>query len=382
MPGTSAPDPVRTHRRPALAVTRVLALSTLLLTGCGNDYPLGEEQRKAAEQNTSSLAGTITGGGSTAQNAAMNAWTTGFSTLHPKVQVQYASVGSGAGRAGLLAGGTEFAGSDAYLKDEEEAESRATCGPQGAINIPAYISPITVAFNLPGVQSLNLDAPTVARIFNGQITSWQDEAIAKLNPGVKIPDVPMTVVVRSDDSGTTENFTEYLHEAAPQQWKSDPSGSWPSGTRVEQAQGNSGVVTTVTRTEGAITYADDSLVDDSLGKAAIGSGDTFVEVSGEAAARAVEEAERVEGRGEHDISLALDRTTTAQGAYPLVMVSYFILCSSYTDAKQLELVKTFADYVVSDEGQQVAAESAKSAPMPKNLAGQARDAVASITLRD
>ncbi|WP_421015457.1 substrate-binding domain-containing protein, partial [Glutamicibacter creatinolyticus] len=102
MPGTSAPDPVRTHRRPALAVTSVLALSTLLLTGCGNDYPLGEEQRKAAEQNTSSLAGTITGGGSTAQNAAMNAWTTGFSTLHPKVQVQYASVGSGAGRAGLL----------------------------------------------------------------------------------------------------------------------------------------------------------------------------------------------------------------------------------------------------------------------------------------
>ncbi len=85
-----------------------------------------------------------------------------------------------------------------------------------------------MAFNLPGVQSLNLDAPTVARIFNGQITSWQDEAIAKLNPGVKIPDVPMTVVVRSDDSGTTENFTEYLHEAAPQQWKSDPSGSWPS----------------------------------------------------------------------------------------------------------------------------------------------------------
>ena len=380
MSGAPAPShPSRAARRRALALP-ALGLASVLLAGCGNDYPLGDAQREAAENNTSALQGTITGGGSTAQNAAMNAWSTGFSTVHPKVQVQYASVGSGAGRAGLLAGGTEFAGSDAYLKDEEVADSIAQCGPDGAINIPAYISPITIAFNLPGIKELNLDAQTVAAIFSGEITSWQDEAIAKLNPDVQLPEVPLTVVVRSDDSGTTENFTEYLH-AATERWTAEPSGSWPAGTRVEQAQGNSGVVTTVARTEGAVTYADDSLVDASLGKAALNVGDGFVSVSGQAAALAVEEAERIEGRGPHDISLHLNRTTQREGAYPLVMVSYFILCSSYQDASTVELLKEFAHYVVSDEGQQVAADSAKSAPMPAKLAAEAAQAVDSITVR-
>ncbi|WP_431712023.1 phosphate ABC transporter substrate-binding protein PstS [Glutamicibacter uratoxydans] len=376
----SRPSRWPSRTRWALAVPALL-LSTGLLAGCGNDYPLGDAQREAAENNTSSLNGTITGGGSTAQNAAMNAWTTSFSSVHPRVQVQYASVGSGAGRAGLLAGGTEFAGSDAYLKDEEVADSIARCGADGAINIPAYISPITVAFNLPGVSSLNFDADAVAKIFSGEITSWQDPAIAELNPGVELPDVPMTVVVRSDDSGTTENFTEYLHAAAEEHWGHEPSGSWPGGTRVEQAQGNSGVVTTVVRTAGAITYADDSLVDSSLGKAALKVGEGFVGVSGEAAALAVQDADRVEGRGPHDVSLHLNRTTETPGAYPLVMVSYFILCSSYEDSQRLELLKEFAHYVVSDAGQQAAADSAKSAPMPATLARDAAEAVDSITVR-
>lgn len=353
----------------------------LLLTGCGADYPLGEAQRQAAENNSSNLSGTVTGGGSSAQNSAMNAWIGGFATMHPKVQVQYASVGSGAGRAGLLAGATNFAGSDAYLKESEVARSQETCGPEGAINIPTYISPISVAFNLPGVKELNFDAATIAKIFGGKITSWQDPAIKALNPGVAIPDVPLTAVARSDDSGTTENFTDYLHAAAPENWEHDPSGSWPGGLGSEQAQGNSGVVTTVARTEGAVTYADDSLVDKTLGKGKLKVGDSFVAVSGESAAIAVTASHRVPGRGANDIALELDRSTTKAGSYPLVLVSYFIVCSGYTDPNTVELVKAFGHYVVSDEGQKVAADSAKSAPMPKELAEDAARAIDSITQR-
>lgn len=367
-------------RSPHALATFSLA-SIMLLAGCGSDYPLGEAQKKAAEANTSNLRGTLTGGGSTAQNAAMNAWTTGFSVLHPKVQVQYASVGSGAGREGLLAAATEFAGSDAFLKDEEVQRSQQTCGPGGAINIPAYISPIAVTFNIPGVSELNLDADTIARIFNRDIRSWQDPAIAALNPGVELPDIPMTVVARSDDSGTTENFAEYLHSAAPKAWRYEPDGSWPNDISLEKAQGNAGVVTTVSRTPGTIAYADDSLVDQSLGKAKLRVGDEFVEVSGEAAALAVAESERVEGRGAHDIALELDRNTTAPGAYPLVLVSYLLFCSSYSDAQTVDLVKTFGHYVVSEEGQKIAADSAKSAPMPERLAKDASDAIDSITVR-
>ncbi|WP_302263479.1 phosphate ABC transporter substrate-binding protein PstS [Paeniglutamicibacter sulfureus] len=362
------------------SIASVLGL-TLLLAGCGSDYPLGEAQKEAAQRNPSTLSGTLTGGGSTAQNSAMNAWTNGFAFLHPRVQVQYASVGSGAGRAGLLAGATQFAGSDAFLKEEEVAKSQEACGPQGAINIPAYISPISIAFNLPGIKELNFDAETIAGIFAGNITSWQDPALKALNPDVALPDIPMTEVARSDDSGTTENFTEYLHAAAPEQWPHEPDGSWPTGLATEQAQGNSGVVTTVARTPGALTYADDSLVDQTLGKGKLRVGDSFVEVSGEAASIAVGASERVEGRHNNDIALELDRTTTEPGAYPLVLVSYFIVCSGYTDPTTLELVKTFGHYVVSDEGQQVASDSAKSAPMPEKLAQEARRALDSISLR-
>ncbi|MGP5048240.1 phosphate ABC transporter substrate-binding protein PstS [Glutamicibacter ardleyensis] len=376
--------PANPPRRFALRSPRsIVALGlgiTVLLTGCGSDYPLGEAQKEAAKANTSDLRGTLTGGGSTAQNAAMNAWTTGFSVLHPKVQVQYASVGSGAGREGLLASATEFAGSDAYLKDEEVQRSQQTCGPGGAINIPAYISPIAVTFNLPGIHELNLDADTIAGIFNRDIRSWQDPAIAKLNPEVELPDIPMTVVARSDDSGTTENFTEYLHSAAPKVWKYEPDGSWPNDISLEKAQGNAGVVTTVARTEGTIAYADDSLVDATLGKVNLKVGDEFVEVSGEAAALAVAESKRVEGRDAHDIALELDRKTTTPGAYPLVLVSYLLFCSSYEDPQTIELIKTFGHYVVSDEGQKIAADSAKSAPMPERLAKDANAAIDSISV--
>ncbi|WP_051476732.1 phosphate ABC transporter substrate-binding protein PstS [Arthrobacter sp. Br18] len=353
----------------------------LLLTGCGSDYPLGEEQRSAAEQNTSTLEGSTTGGGSTAQNSAMTAWRAGFSSLHPKVQVQYASVGSGAGRAGLIEGATQFAGSDAYLQDEEIADAQQTCGADGAINIPAYISPISIAFNLPGIDDLNFDAETIGKIFRSEITQWNEPDLAALNPDVDLPDRRMTVVSRSDDSGTTENFTEYLHEAAPDVWTDDPDGTWPGSLRNENAQGNTGVVSTVVRTEGAITYADDSLVDDTLGKGTLKVGEDFVPVSAEAAAAAVAVSSRVEGRGEHDIALELDRTTTAPGAYPLVLVSYLIYCSEYIDPAAVELVKTFGLYVVSPEGQQLASDSAKSAPMPEALAAEAKAAVESIAVR-
>lgn len=362
------------------SIASVLGI-TLLLTGCGSDYPLGEAQKKAAQDNPSTLKGTLTGGGSSAQNSAMNAWVSGFASMHPRVQVQYASVGSGAGRAGLLAGATQFAGSDAFLKEEEIARSVTACGPQGAINIPAYISPISIAFNLPGIKELNFDAQTIAQIFSGSITSWQDPAIKALNPGLELPDIPLTAVARSDDSGTTENFTDYLHATAPGTWTDNPSGSWPSKIGIEQAQGNSGVVTTVSRTPGAVTYADDSLVDKTLGKGKLLVGDSFVEVSGEAASIAVSASTRVEGRHQNDIALELDRNTTKPGAYPLVLVSYLVLCSGYADSNTVELVKTFGNYIVSEKGQHVASDSAKSAPMPKSLAEEAHAAIESISLR-
>ncbi|MCC9144374.1 MULTISPECIES: phosphate ABC transporter substrate-binding protein PstS [unclassified Arthrobacter] len=367
--------------RPARSLATVV-LASLALTSCGSDYPLGDAQREAAENSTSNLSGVLSGAGSSAQGPAMDSWIAGFGTLHPKVQLQYSPDGSGAGRSALLAGAVNFAGSDAYLQDEELEDAKTVCGPDGALDIPAYISPIAVAFNLPGIESLNLDADTIARIFRGGIEAWNDPAIAALNPDVQLPSTRITPVSRADDSGTTENFTEYLHEVVPEAWPDAPSGTWPGGLQGENAQGSSGVVSTVTRTEGAVTYADDSVIDDSMGTANLLVGSEFVPISAEAASTAVEQSTRVPGRGKNDIALQLDRRTTAPGAYPLVLVSYQIYCSSYADEALVERVRTFGQYVVSREGQQTSADAAKSAPIPESLAQEAHAALESITVRD
>ena len=311
----------------------------------------------------------------------MDAWKAGFAAANTGATVQYSPDGSGAGRKAIIDGSAQFAGSDAYLKDEEVVSSQAQCGPDGALNIPVYISPIAVAFNLPDIKELNLDATTVAKIFRGEIAKWNDPAIAALNPDAKLPDLAVTPVNRSDDSGTTTNFTEYLAAAAPEVWTDKAAGIWPATLQGENAKGTSGVVKTVTDTPGAVTYADDSAVSGKLGVAQIKVGSEFVKISAEAAAKAVEAGKPVEGRSANDVAIKLDRTTTAPGAYPVVLVSYHVVCSTYADQKTVDLVKAFENYVVSEAGQKTAADAAKSAPLSKTLQDKATAAIASVKVK-
>lgn len=363
-------------------VTLSLSLAVVLgLTACGSDYPLGAEQEAAAQRGDTSLQGAVTGAGSLAQGPAMDAWRSGFATIYPRAQVQYSPDGSGAGRGALLAGAVGFAGSDAYLSEEEVAESTEVCGPGGAFNIPAYVSPISVAFNLPGIPELNLDAETIARIFRGDITMWNDPAIATQND-VDLPAVPISAVSRSDDSGTTENFTDYLHAVVPEIWADEADGTWPSNFDNENAKGNSGVVSTVAGTVGAVTYADDSAVGDPLGRVALKVGDAYVPVSSEAAAAAVDLATRVPGREDYDIALDLDRTTSAPDVYPLVLVSYHVYCARYENEATAAVVQAFGTYAISAEGQAEAADAAKSSPISAELSRQATDAISTIEVGD
>ena len=362
--------------------TLSLSLAVVLgLTACGSDYPLGAEQEAAAQRGDTSLQGAVTASGSSAQGPAMDAWRSGFATLYPRAQVQYSPDGSGAGRGALLAGAVGFAGSDAYLSDDELAESTEACGPGGAFNIPAYVSPISVAFNLPGISRLDLDAATVARIFRGEIATWNDPAIAAQND-IDLPALPISAVSRSDDSGTTENFTDYLHAVVPDIWAEEPDGTWPSELENENAKGNAGVVSTVAGTVGAVTYADDSAVGDPLGRVALEVGGAYVPVSSEAAAAAVDLATRVPGREDYDIALDLDRTTTEPGVYPLVLVSYHVYCARYENEATAAVVRAFGTYAVSAEGQAEAAEAAKSSPISSELSRQATDAIGSIAVGD
>lgn len=357
----------------------VLSVAALSLAACGSDNATDAAGTETSA-SASTVSGTLSGVGASSQAAAMDAWIAGFSAAHPGASVQYSPDGSGAGREALLAGGAQFAGSDAYLKDEEVTASQKVCGPDGAFNVPAYISPIAIAFNLDGVKELNLDAATIAGIFRGEISTWNDPAIAGQNEGTELPATPITVVHRADESGTTENFTEYLAAAAPETWTTEADGEWPAELDgQENAQGTSGVVSAASATNGAITYADASAVGN-MGKVSVKVGDEYVAYTSDAAAKAVEASTPVAGEGRPDVDMAMElaRDTTESGAYPVVLVSYHIYCTTYQDQETVDLIKAFGEYVVSDEGQAAASDAAGNAPLSANLQEQAVKALQSI----
>jgi phosphate transport system substrate-binding protein len=297
--------------------------------------------------------------------------------VQPDVTVNYDPVGSGGGREQFLAGGTDFAGSDAALDEEELTAAEDRCGAAGVFELPNYISPIAVIYNLEGVDELNLTPATLAGIFTGAITNWNDPAIAADNPDATLPDQAITPVHRADDSGTTDNFTDYLFQAAPEVWTSEPDGEWPLPGG-EAANGTSGVVSAVTAGAGAIGYADLSQAGE-LGVASVQVGSEFVTPTPEAAAAVVENSPAAEGRGEFDFAIEVNRQTEGSGEYPIVLVAYHLGCIEYDEQATADLVKGFIGYVISEEGQQAAAESAGSAPISDALREQAQGAVDAIT---
>lgn len=344
------------------------------LTGCA-----AVNERGGVVGAGTQLGGTINGSGSSAQQAAMQAWMAGFAAEQPGVTVNYDPVGSGGGREQFLDGAVTFAGSDAALDAEELEQAIERCGESGVFELPNYISAIAVVYQLEGVAELNLTAEVVARIFDGQVTRWNDPAIAADNPGVALPDLGITAVHRSDKSGTTENFTEYLAAAGAGAWPYEPDGEWPTGGG-EAANGNSGVVAAVGSGNGTIGYADVSQAGD-LGVARIRVGEQFVAPSPEAAAAVVEGSERQPDRGKYDFAIELNRTTSDPGEYPLVLVSYHIGCLTYPSADEVGALSEFLVYVISEQGQLDAAEAAGSAPITNLLRGQALTAIDAITVQ-
>ena len=242
--------------------------------------------------------------------------------------------------------------------------------------MPAYVSPIAVVFNVQGVDKLQLSAKTIALIFDGKITTWNDKAIAAENPDAKLPDLRIVPVHRSDDSGTTKNFTDYLGKASGGSWKYDAADTFP--TKGEAAEGTSGVVAAVTNGKGTIGYADDSQAG-SLGKVAVKVGDSYTEPSAEGAAKVVAVSKPAPSASATDLAVDLDRTTTEAGAYPVVLLSYLIACPTYTDQSEADLVKAYLTYAVSSDGQQAAADNAGSAPLDSGVADKATAVVEKIT---
>lgn len=365
-------------RTGAIALLGTLALS---LAACGSDNPTGSDTSDAAGGDSSagsSLSGELVGSGASSQESAMEAWRAGFQDQNPDVTVSYDPIGSGGGRTAFLDGSVAFAGSDAALDEDELAQSEERCFGSSAVDLPVYVSPIAVVFNLDGVDSLNLSAATIANIFNGTITTWDDPAIAESNPDAELPATTITPVHRSDESGTTENFTEYLAAASEGAWVDEASGDWPLAGGESGAQ-TSGLIQAVQGGQGTIGYADASKAGE-LGVASVQVGDGFVAPTEEAAAATLDVSPRDESRADGDIVIDIDRTTTEAGAYPLILVSYLVACGAYDSQDDVDLVQSFLTYVASAEGQSAAESAAGSAPISDTLRTHVQASIDAIAL--
>jgi phosphate transport system substrate-binding protein len=360
------------------AIVPGLAVLAFGLTACGAGNEASGDS--SSSSSSSGLSGELAGGGATSQEKAQAAWRAGFQTDNPDVTINYDPVGSGTGRENFISEAYDFAGTDSALDDSEGELTAAMkrCGGDDVIQVPAYVSPIAVVFNLEGIDSLNMSAPVIAKIFAGEITKWNDPAIAAENDGVDLPDTAITPVHRQDDSGTTENFTKYLQAAGGGAWTAEPDGIWPSNLKGgEAADGTSGLIGAVSGGEGTIGYADASAADD-LGIVAVKVGDEYNPPSAEGAAKVVAISPRVKGTAKSDMAIELDRATTEPGTYPVVLVSYLLACPQYPSDKA-DLVKGYLSYVISPDGQEAAAKEAGSAPLDKGIQDEALGLVQGIS---
>ncbi|PLS26918.1 phosphate ABC transporter substrate-binding protein [Bifidobacterium anseris] len=331
--------------------------------------------------DAASLSGEYAGAGASSQQTAVEAWIEGFRGVAPNATVAYNPSGSGAGVSAFLSGSTAWAGSDKALSDDEVAASKDVCASGTAFDVPVYISPIAVAFNLQGVSDagkhINMDAATIADVFAGRITRWNDERIAAQNPDLKLPDLAITVVHRSDKSGTTLNFVSYLKDAAPGQWDYELSENWPNEVG-QGAKGTSGVVSTIQQANGTIGYADFSQVGE-LGSVAVKVGDDYTPISAEAGSKVIADSQLdTSVDGDNRIVVTINHTTKAAGAYPIVLVSYDIVCPAYKDPQDARFAKAWLSYVTSAEGQHTAQAAAGVAPLPETLTGRIAASIGQI----
>jgi phosphate transport system substrate-binding protein len=300
---------------------------------------------------------TLNGSGSTLSKPYQETAIEEFKKAHKDITINYGGGGSGKGRQDLADMVVDFAGSDSAYKEADLAKIKGG----EVLYFPILLGPITVSYNIPGVDKLQLSADTIARIFQRDIKKWNDKAVAAENPAAKLPDLDIVVAHRADGSGTTQNFTEYLNGAAKGSWKlkSGSTVEWPSDTQA--GQGNGGVAQIVKSTKGAIGYVDLSDAKASgLKYASIKNlAGKFVEPTTAAASAA--------GDGIDVKSNLLFSALNAKGdkSYPITCQTWVIVYAKQADHAKGEALKAYLRYLVKD-GQKLLGEI-DYAPLPRSL---------------
>ncbi|MUN35025.1 phosphate ABC transporter substrate-binding protein PstS [Actinomadura litoris] len=335
------------------ALGGVVVAGALALSACGSDDNTTEASSSNAPSSQIDCAkSSANAAGSSAQKNAIEEWTKIYAQQCKGANLNYNPNGSGSGIQAFTAGQVAFAGSDSALKPEEVGPAKQRCQGSNALNLPMVVGPVAVVYNVQGVDGLKLSPETIANIFAGKIKKWNDPGIAKENGGAKLPSSDIKTIYRSDESGTTDNFTNYLHTTAPKIWTWEKAKKWPNSVG-QGAPKSDGVTSQVKNTAGAISYVELSYAtNNKLQTAQVKNGaGEYTTLSPESASKAVTGA-KVVGTG-NDVALKIDYTTKEPGAYPIVLVTYEIACEKGLPAEQSKFVKSFLTYTSSADGQKV-----------------------------
>jgi phosphate transport system substrate-binding protein len=340
-----------------------LAAVALSLTACGSSSTAND-----TGSGSSGLSGTLNASGSTLQLVYQQAAIQAFKQVQSGMTVNYGGGGSGKGRTDLASGVVQFAGSDSPIPSDEVSNFKG----KTVLYYPILISPITVSYNLSGVSNLKLTAPVIADIFQAKITKWNDSAITALNPGVKLPSTSITIAHRSDSSGTTQNFSQFLVEGAPGVWKLGTSStiSWPANSR--GGDGNGGVAQIIKSTPGAIGYVDFADAKASgLSYASVKNKDgSYVAPSVQAATTAADGA-----TVKPDLTFSAIWASGA-GAYPITAQSWVLVYQKQSSANTTKMLKSYIGYLVGD-GQKLL-PGLGYAPLPSSIDQKAKSQLSKI----
>ncbi|MCH9735619.1 MAG: phosphate ABC transporter substrate-binding protein PstS [Actinomycetia bacterium] len=368
------------------AAVSLLAAGALLLSACGSDDNTASSGSAGGATKPAGDCGgeeSLKASGSSAQANAMTRFINAYEKDCPGYTLDYTSSGSGAGVSEFLGGQTDFGGSDSPLSAEKGEVDRAKerCGGSEAWNLPAVFGPIAITYNLDGVDGLVLDGPTLGKIFNGAVTTWDAPEIAALNEGVALPAESINVIFRSDESGTTDNFQNYLDAASDGAWGKGSGKSFAGGVG-EGAKGNEGTSAAVATTPGSVTYNEWSFAkaeDLSIAKIITSAGPEAVELNTETAGKAID---GVKFKGEGN-DLVLDTASfympSEPDSYPIMLAAYEIVCSQYPDADVATAVKAFMHSALGNG--QTGLEDNGYIPIPEAFKTRLTEAVDAINAK-
>ena len=310
----------------------------------------------------------INGAGATFPFPLYSKWFSQYNKLHPDIQINYQSIGSGGGIKQITERTVDFGASDAPLSDEQLQKA------SGVQHIPTVMGAVVIVWNVPGVQQLRIAPETLAAIYLGKVTKWNDAALKNDNPTAKLPDTAITVAHRSDGSGTTNIFTDYLSKVSPD-WKSGPgkgtSVNWPAGLG---GKGNEGVTGLVKQTEGAVGYVELAYANQNkLPTAELKSHDgEWVKASLESVSAAAAKAAIPE---DYRVSIT---DQPGDGAYPTAAFTYLLVYRDQQDAAKGSALLNFIWWAVHD-GQKEAA-ALDYAPLPKPVVEKVEQTLKRMTV--